>query len=142
MAQLKFTVRQYLRWLPCGIFCDAWEGFIFYFFNIQTGKLWEVMPNHEIWVPRGMTSPRQAVGNDMKKYSLHLIFTFYINRVTLVLEIFRSLYFIENSFSINLCWPNDWQLKLSLTLLDRGRKIKNDVHINTYFCKTDLISWW
>ena len=21
--------------LPCGIFCDAWEGFIFYFFNIQ-----------------------------------------------------------------------------------------------------------
>ena len=37
------------------------------------------MPNHEIWVPRGMTSLRQAVGNDMKKYSLHLIFTFDLN---------------------------------------------------------------
>ena len=39
------------------------------------------MPNHEIWVPRGMTSLRQAVRNDMKKYSLHLIFTFHIGHV-------------------------------------------------------------
>ena len=21
--------------LPCGVFCDAWEGFIYSFFNIQ-----------------------------------------------------------------------------------------------------------
>ena len=29
-----------------------------------------------------------------------------------------SLYFIKNSFSISLCWPAVWQLKLSLKLLD------------------------
>ena len=55
-----------------------------------------------------------------------------------------SLYFIKNSFSnqqISLYWPTDWQLKLSLKLLDRGRKIQNDVHTNTYYCKSDLISW-
>ena len=49
-----------------------------YFFDIQ--QQIEVAPNHEILVPRGMTSLRQAVGNVMKKYSLHLIFTFYLNQ--------------------------------------------------------------
>ena len=161
--------------------------------------------------------------NDITKYSLHLIFTLYLNRVTSVLEIFPFLVFIntlrprqngrrfaddtfkciflnenvrlsikislkfvpngqinnnpalvhimawhrsgnkplcepmkvsllthicvtrpqwvKNSFAISLCWPTDWQLKLSLKLLDRGRKIQNDIHINTYYCKPDFISW-
>ena len=35
----------------------------------------------ETWVPRGMASLRQAnLGNDMKKYSLPLIFTFYLDK--------------------------------------------------------------
>ena len=29
---------------------------------------------------------------------------------------------------------------LSLKLLDCGRKIQNDVHIDTYYCKPELIS--
>ena len=38
------------------------------------------------WVPRGLTTLRQAnVGNE--KYSLHLIFTFYLNRDTSVIEL-------------------------------------------------------
>ena len=39
------------------------------------------------------------------------------------------------------CWPIYWQSKPSLKLLDCGRKIQNDVHINTYYCKPELISW-
>ena len=38
-----------------------------------------MMPYHEIWVPPGMISLRQAVGNDIKRYSLHLVFIFYLN---------------------------------------------------------------
>ena len=43
----------------------------------------------ETWIPHGMASLRQVdVGNYMTKYSLPLIFTFYLNRDTLVLELF------------------------------------------------------
>ena len=31
--------------------------------------------------------------------------------------------------------------KPSLKLSDCGRKIRNDVHIDTYFCKPELVSW-
>ena len=31
--------------------------------------------------------------------------------------------------------------KLSLNLSDCGRKIQNDVHTDTYYCKPELISW-
>ena len=31
--------------------------------------------------------------------------------------------------------------KPSLKLLDYGRKIQNDVDINTYYCKPELVSW-
>ena len=45
-------------------------------------------------VPRGMVSLRQAnVGNYMKKYSLPLIFTFYLNGDTSVLELFPVIIF-------------------------------------------------
>ena len=37
------------------------------------------------------------------------------------------------------CWPR--QSKPSLKLLDCGRKIQNDVHIDTYYRKPELISW-
>ena len=144
MAQLETATWQYLRW-PVAFFCDEWGGFLFLtFFLHSKGNCdkWCLITKFDYHV-RGITTLRQAVGNDMKNYSLHLIFTFYLNRVTLVLKITDSLslYFIKNSFSISLCWPTDWQLKLSLKLLDRGRKIQNDVHVNTYYCKPDLISW-
>ena len=48
----------------------------------------------ETWIPRGMASLRQVdVGNYMKKYSWPLIFTFYLNRDTLVLELFPVVIF-------------------------------------------------
>ena len=47
----------------------------------------------------GLTSLRQAVGNDMKKYSLHLIFTFYLNRVIGARNIpFRCISEIKTAF--------------------------------------------
>ena len=52
-----------------------------------------MVSDHEIWVPRGMISLPQAVENDMKIDSLHLIFTFYLNSVTLVMEIFPFVVF-------------------------------------------------
>ena len=71
---------------------------IFFFFTFKR-KLWKVVPYHEISVPRmlyRMTTLRQAVENKMKKYSLHLIFTFYLNRVTLVLVIVPFVVFYQN----------------------------------------------
>ena len=46
------------------------------------------------WVPRGMTQLRQAnVGNYMKKYFLHLIFTFYLNTDASVITFFPVVVF-------------------------------------------------
>ena len=48
----------------------------------------------EPWVPCGMASLRQAnARNDMKKCSLPLIFTFYLDRDTSVLELFPVIVF-------------------------------------------------
>ena len=141
MAQLETTAWQYLRW-PVAFFSDEWEGFIFFIFHLHSKgncEKWCLITKFENHV-RGMTTLRQAVGNDMKIF-ITSVFTFYLNRVTLVLVIFSFVVFHQNSFSISLCWPTDWQLKLFLKLLDRGRKIKNDVHTNTYFYKPDLIPW-
>ena len=45
-------------------------------------------------VPRGMTELRQTnVGNYMKKYFLHLIFTFYLNTDASVIKIFPVVVF-------------------------------------------------
>ena len=73
--------------LPCSIFCDAWEGFLFHFIFFLTfeRKLWEVVPNHEIWVPCGMTSLRQAMGNDMLDWST-------VHEATLLAYIRESAY--------------------------------------------------
>ena len=66
MAQLETTAWQYLR-CPEAFFATHEKDFFFFFLTFNR-KLWKVVPNHEIWVPRGMTSLHQAVGNDMKKY--------------------------------------------------------------------------
>ena len=50
----------------------------------------------ETWVPRGMASMaslRQANVGNMKKYSLPLIFTFYLDRDTSMLELFPAIVF-------------------------------------------------
>ena len=65
------------------------------------------------------------------KNILHIWFyKFYINRDTSVLELFHVVVFQQKRFS-----------KPSLKLLDCGRKIQNDVHIDTYYRQTELISW-
>ena len=92
MTQLKTTAWQYLRY-PVAFFVTHGKDLFINLFLTFKRKLWEVVPNHEIWVRRGMTSLRQAMGNDMKKYSLYLIFIIYINSVTLVLEIFIFIVF-------------------------------------------------
>ena len=68
------------------------------------------------------------------KYSSHFIFKFYINRDTSVLELFHVVVFQQKD---SPCWPRQSSLKL----LACGRKIHNDVHIDTYYCKPELISW-
>ena len=67
MAQLETTAWQYLR-CPVVFFVMHGKDLFFYFlFLTFKRKLWKVVYNHEISVPHGMTSLRQAVGNDMKK---------------------------------------------------------------------------
>ena len=56
-----------------------------------------------------------------------------------MLELFPVAVFKKKNNS--QCWHIQWQSKPSLKLLDFGRKIQNDVHINTYYCKPELISW-
>ena len=51
---------------------------------------------------------------------------------------FMSLYFNQKD---SPCWPRQPSLKLSLKLMDCGRKIQNDVHTDTYYRKPELISW-
>ena len=77
------------------------------------------------------------MGNDMKKYSLHSIFTFYLNRDISVLELFPVVVLKKNLNEVRV----DWQLKQSLKLLDCSRNDdQNDVHIDTYYCKPQLIA--
>ena len=72
-----------------------------------------------------------------EKYYSHLIVTFYLNRDNYVLEIFPvavvqyKLIIRDDPFTGN---------RKRLKLLDSGRKIQNDVHIDTYYCKPELIS--
>ena len=143
MAQLETTAWQYLRW-PVAFFATDGKDFFFYlYFFTFKGKLWKVVPNHEIWVPRtwyDFTPPGR--GKWYEKNIHYIWFSHFTSTEShQCWKYSLSLYFIKNSFSIRLCWPTDLQLKLSLKLLDRGRKIQNDVYSNTYYCKPDLISW-
>ena len=77
--------------------------------------MWKVMSNHEILIPRGMTSLRQAMGNIYKKNIHYIWFShFTLTESHRCWKFSLSLYFIKDSFSISLCWPTAWQLKLSL----------------------------
>ena len=80
--------------LACGVFFTTHGKDLFLFFLHWKGNCekWCLITKFAYYV-RGMASLRQAVGNDMKKYSLHLIFTFYLKRVSLVLVIFPSVVF-------------------------------------------------
>ena len=93
---LNGTARNHRMAIPalaCGVFFDEWEGFVFFNFFLHSKwncEKWCLITKFEYHV-HGMTTVRQ--GNDMQKYSLHLIFTFYLNRVTLVLVIFPFVVF-------------------------------------------------
>ena len=123
LSSMRFIYDVLLLWLPAGCWHD------------------KLLCNQETWVPHGLTSHWQAnVGNDVNFFSLHLIFTFYLNRDTTVLQLFPVVVF---QWKKTLpCWPIYCHLKPSLKLLDCGRNIQNDVHINTYYCKPELISGW
>ena len=89
-----------------------------------------------------MASLRQAnVGNYMTKCSSPLIFTFDLNVDTSVLELFPFVIFQWKGFSMRSVLTHLSQSKPSQKLLDCGRKILNDVHIDTYYCKPELMSW-
>ena len=55
-----------------------------------------------------------------------------------MLELFHVVVFQWKTFSVLTGWPR--QSKPSLKLLDYGRKIQNDVHIDAYYRKPELIS--
>ena len=110
-----------LLWLPAGMVCYC---------AIRKQEY------HVVW-----TSLLQAnMGIDMNKYSLHLIFPFYLNRDTSVLELFPVVV-LKNKSQWALRWPIYWQSKPSLKLSDRSSKIQNDVHIDTYHCKPKISAW-
>ena len=46
-----------------------------------------------------------------------------------------------NAFSMRSVLTRLFQSKPSKKLLDCGRKIRNDVHIDTHYCKPELMSW-
>ena len=152
----QYSVSIYLRWksylvvkISSDIVTEHWcQVGILSMMSLLLWLLWSVcwhgkwLCNQETWVPYGLISLQQAnVGNDMKKYSLHLIFTFYLNRDTSVLELFPVIVFQKKKSQWGLCWPIYLQSKLSLKLLVCSWKIKNDVHIITYYCKPELIAW-
>ena len=89
-------------------------------------------------------TPTGQRGKLCKKYSLRLIFTFYLNRETSLIESFPVVAFKKKE---NIpCWPIYWQhqnrlLKLLDCAGDCGRAIQNDVDIDTFHCKPVLISW-
>ena len=86
-------------------------------------------------VPRGLTPLRQAnVGYE--KYSLHLIFHILPEQRHIGARIISC-----RCISIKKILRVD-PSKLSLKLCDCGRMIRNGVHIDTYYRKPKLISWW
>ena len=57
-----------------------------------------------------------------------------------MLELFPVIFQEKKILHVDPFTGPIWQAKLSLKLLDYGRKIQNDVHIDTYYCKPELIS--
>ena len=84
---------------------------------------------HAVWL-----NLRQAdVGNYMKKYFLHLIFTFYLNTDASVIKFSLSLYFNKKRrSSMRSVLTQLLRIETVSELLDCGRKSRNYVHIDTY----------
>ena len=79
-------------------------------------------------------------GKWYEKNSLHLIFTFYLDSDTSVPELFPVVVLKK----IPLVDPFTCLLAMNrnrLELSDCGRKIRNDIHTDTYYCKPKLVSW-
>ena len=91
--------------------------------------------NHETWIPRGMW--------EMIWKNIHYIWVshFTWKETHRCWKYSLSLYFNNTACQWGMCWPTDWQSKPSLKLEDRGRKIRNNVHIDTYYCRPEFISW-
>ena len=90
------------------------------------------------WVPRGMISLRQAnVGNDMKNI-LYIWFSHVHWQRHIGARIIprRCISVKPQDSQWGPCWPIYWESKPSLKLLDCGRKIQNDDHIDT--CISDI----
>ena len=128
------------------VFCDAWEGFLFEksvgFLTLKGNcEKWCAITKlecHVVW----FHSARPTW--DMIWKNIHYI---WFSHFTLT-ETHQSWKYspslcisIKKAFDEVCRLMVDWQSKLSLKLLDSGRKIQNDVHIDTYYCKPELISW-
>ena len=75
-------------------------------------------------------------GKWYEKNSLHLIFTFYLNSDTSAPELFPVV--VLKKKKIPLVDPFTFLLAMNrnrLELSDCGRKIRNDIHTDTYYCK-------
>ena len=95
--------------------------------------------NNDTWCPLWLCHVYSVHGSPVG-FSLHLIFTFYLNRDTSVIELFPVVVFQLKKDSPVLTHLLAIS-KPSLKLWDCGRKIQNDVDIDTYYCKPELISW-
>ena len=120
MTQLETTAWQYLRW-PVALF--ATNGtFFFLFFYIQK----EIVKDGAL--SRNLSTTYVVWLHSARPWEMIWFSHFTLTESHWCSWYSLSLYFIKNSFSISLCWPTDWQMKLSIKLLDRGRKIQNDIH--------------
>ena len=80
----------------------------------------------------GLLTLRQA-NMGYEKYSLHLIFIFYLNRDTLLLELFPVVVFRPIYQAIEV-------VPKQLLKLLHSAKRSTDFHIDTYYCKPELKS--
>ena len=86
-------IRQSLTALVCDFFI-----LLFLTFN---RKLWEVVPNHEIWLHS--SRPWEMIWKN-----IHFIWFSHFTESHWCWKYSLLSYFITNSFSTSLCWPPDW----------------------------------
>ena len=121
---------------------SMWSSISFPKIHCMKNICWNLFPYFDAtWVPPVMTSLWQAnMRNDKRKCYLHLIFSLYLNKDTSGIIPCQCIS-LKKNYQWSLCWPIYWQSKLSLKLLDCGRKIQTHIHIDTYYCKPEHISW-
>ena len=91
---------------------------------------------HVVWHWLHSDRPRSYIREMIWKKSLHLIFTFYLNSDTSAPELFPVV--VLKKKKIPLVDPFTFLLAMNrnrLELSDCGRKIRNDIHTDTYYCK-------